>query len=115
MTGYTFQDEFDGPAGSPRPRPDGPTTSAPVDGGTTSCSPTQMTPANVFQDGRWRLVIRATRQVTAANGDDPPGIRYHSARITTRDRASPSAAGLSRPGIKVGVQARRDSFARPSG
>ena len=86
MTGYTFQDEFDGPAGSP---PDPARWSYDLGAGGWGNHELQSytdDPRNVFQDGRSHLVIRATRQVTAATGDDPPGIRYHSARITTRDR-----------------------------
>ena len=69
MTSYTFQDEFDGPAGSP---PDPARWSYDLGAGGWGNNELQSytdDPRNVFQDGRSHLVIRATRQVTAASGD----------------------------------------------
>ena len=81
---FTFQDEFDGPAGAP---PDPSRWSFDTGGGGWGNGELQVytdSAANAFQDGRSHLIIRATRPVTS---DGPcPGPVYHSARITTRGK-----------------------------
>ena len=85
MTRYAFQDEFDGPAGSP---PDPGRWRYDLGGGGWGHGELQTytdSTANVFQDGQSHLVIRATREGRPALGNGRPGPCYHSARITTRD------------------------------
>jgi beta-glucanase (GH16 family) len=104
MTGYTFQDEFDGPAGSP---PDPARWCYDLGAGGWGNNELQTytdNPRNVFQDGRSHLVIRATRQMIPANGDGPPSTRYHSARITTRDRFAQSGGSFE---ARIKVASRR--------
>ena len=79
--GYSFRDEFDGPAGAP---PDPARWSYDLgDGGWGNGELQEYTdsPVNAFQDGRSHLVIRATRESRPGSGDV-----YRSARITTRDK-----------------------------
>ena len=86
VAGYTFQDEFDGPAGAP---PDPARWAYDLGGGGWGNNELQVytdARANVFQDGRSHLVIRATRELAPGRGAAPPGRTYRSARITTRGR-----------------------------
>jgi beta-glucanase (GH16 family) len=85
VTRYAFQDEFDGPAGSP---PDPARWRYDLGGGGWGHGELQTytdSTANVFQDGQSHLVIRATREGRPAPGNGRAGTCYHSARITTRD------------------------------
>ncbi len=83
MTAYTFQDEFDGPAGAP---PDPSKWSYDLGGGGWGNNELETytdSPANAFQDGRSHLVIRAGKRVAPGGHDGRPQVRYHSARIKT--------------------------------
>jgi hypothetical protein len=83
MTAYTFQDEFDGPAGAP---PDPSKWSYDLGGGGWGNNELEIytdSPANAFQDGRSHLVIRAEKRVAPGGHDGRPQVRYHSARIKT--------------------------------
>jgi Glycosyl hydrolases family 16 len=131
MVGYTFQDEFDGPAGSP---PDPARWGYDLGGGGWGNDELQVytdARANVFQDGRSHLVIRATRELAPGPGaalpgrgtappgpgtappdrgtapprpgTAPPGPTYRSARITTRGKFA-QLGGSFEARIKVSSQ-----------
>ena len=104
MTGYTFRDEFDGPAGAP---PDPARWSYDLGGGGWGNNELQCYTDDrdhVFQDGRSHLVIRATRQVIAGRADAPPAVAYHSARITTRGKFAQSGGSFE---ARIKVTSRR--------
>ncbi|HTT51401.1 MAG TPA: glycoside hydrolase family 16 protein [Streptosporangiaceae bacterium] len=103
MTRYTFQDEFDGSAGSP---PDPARWSYDLGAGGWGNNELQTytdSTANAFQDGQSHLVIRATRQQGPGTGNGRPDVSYHSARITTRDKFA-QQGGCFEARIKVTSQ-----------
>jgi beta-glucanase (GH16 family) len=97
LGGYTFRDEFDGPAGTP---PDPSRWSRDTGGGGWGNGELQVytdSAANAFQDGRSHLIIRATRREEPGS---PREGAYHSARITTRHTFS-QLGGIFEARIKV--------------
>jgi beta-glucanase (GH16 family) len=103
VTGYTFQDEFDGPAGAP---PDPRHWSHDLGGGGWGNDELEIytdDPANAFQDGRSNLVIRATRHQAPPSGGGPGGIIYRSARLKTQGKFAQSG-GSFEARIKVNSQ-----------
>jgi len=102
VTSYTFQDEFDGPAGAP---PDPGRWAYDLGAGGWGNNELQTytdSPANVFQDGQSSLVIRATRPVTPGGGPTAQA-GYHSARIKTLGKFAQSG-GSFEARIKVDSQ-----------
>jgi beta-glucanase (GH16 family) len=80
---YTFDDEFNGPAGAP---PDPTKWSYDIEDGGWGNNELQSytdTRQNSFLDGEGHLVIRATRTVDRNSRGRPAGMRYNSARLTT--------------------------------
>lgn len=101
MTAYAFRDEFDGPAGSP---PDPAQWSYDLGGGGWGNNELEIytdSPANVFQDGRSHLVIRATKD--PAPGRTGAAVSYHSGRIKTLGKFS-QLGGYFEARIKVNSQ-----------
>lgn len=83
---YTFEDDFDGPAGS---APDPRRWDYDLGGGGWGNDELEVytdARTNSFLDGRGNLVIRATRHVTTSGGRTTT--TYHSARLKTLDRFS---------------------------
>jgi beta-glucanase (GH16 family) len=103
MTAYTFQDEFDGPAGAP---PDASKWSYDLGGGGWGNNELEVytdSPASAFQDGRSHLVIRAEKLVVPGSHGGWPQIRYQSARIKTLGKFAQSG-GTFEARIKLNSQ-----------
>jgi beta-glucanase (GH16 family) len=103
VTAYTFQDEFDGPAGSP---PDASKWSYDLGGGGWGNNELEVytdSPANVFQDGRSHLVIRATEQLAPGASGTHRAVTYHSARIKTQGKFAQSG-GVFEARVKIASQ-----------
>jgi len=80
---YTFQDEFDGPAGA-APNPAKWSYDVGGDGwGNNELQSYTDSRENSFLDGKGNLVIRATKTVERDSRGGPINIHYKSARLTT--------------------------------
>jgi beta-glucanase (GH16 family) len=100
VTSYTFQDEFDGPAGSP-PDPAKWTFDLGSGGwGNNELQTYTDSVANVFQDGKSHLVIRATKETSSSVGGALPAVTYRSGRIKTLGKFS-QLGGYFEARIKV--------------